>query len=136
MHNIEVITRAVITCKNEILLNHSNEINKKCNYFLPGGHLEFGETAEECLRRELKEELDAKVASLKFLTYLDNYYTKDKIDHQEINLLFEVKLDAKESFKLTSQEGHISIKWLNFNKLIAIHLLPGNIQKFLVNKLC
>lgn len=135
MHNIEIITRAVIKHKKEILLNYLNDAKGKRYYFLPGGHLEFGETTEECLRRELREELGASIASLNFLTYLDNFYTKDKINHQEINLLFTVKLDDREPFKLMSQEGHISIKWLSLNKLKTIYLLPGNIQKFLINKL-
>jgi 8-oxo-dGTP diphosphatase len=36
-------------------------------FYLPGGKPEDGETATECIRRELREELGAEPASLEFL---------------------------------------------------------------------
>jgi 8-oxo-dGTP diphosphatase len=37
-------------------------------YALPGGHLEFGESPEECAIRELMEETGMKVTNIRFLT--------------------------------------------------------------------
>ncbi|KAH8697951.1 NUDIX hydrolase domain-like protein [Talaromyces proteolyticus] len=42
-------------------------------YSLPGGHLEFGETLEECASRELLEETGLKSSNLKFLTATNDY---------------------------------------------------------------
>lgn len=36
-------------------------------YGFPGGHLEFGESYEECIRRECREEIGIEVKDIKFL---------------------------------------------------------------------
>jgi 8-oxo-dGTP diphosphatase len=45
------------------------------SYALPGGHLEFGETFEECARREVKEEtdLDIDIVDVRFLTATNDF---------------------------------------------------------------
>ncbi|MCJ1348975.1 hypothetical protein MMC31_007208, partial [Peltigera leucophlebia] len=42
-------------------------------YALPGGHLEFGETPEQCAAREVMEETGLKVSNVQLLT-ATNYY--------------------------------------------------------------
>ncbi|MCJ1349236.1 hypothetical protein MMC31_007472 [Peltigera leucophlebia] len=42
-------------------------------YALPGGHLEFGETPEQCAAREVIEETGLKVSNVRFLTATNDY---------------------------------------------------------------
>lgn len=42
-------------------------------YALPGGHLEFGETPEECATREVLEETGLEISEPKFLTATNDY---------------------------------------------------------------
>ncbi|KIW19260.1 hypothetical protein PV08_03554 [Exophiala spinifera] len=47
-------------------------------YALPGGHLEFGETFEECAAREVLEETGLRVHDVKFLTATNNVMGEDE----------------------------------------------------------
>lgn len=100
----EVIVRAVIEDKGKILLCR----NKKKNYYyLPGGHLEFGEKIDKALAREIKEELNLKVEKSFFIGMVDNIFIKDKKDknvHHEINLIFKTKVNK---IHTVSQEKYI-----------------------------
>jgi len=55
----------ILNDKGEILLARSWKWHGK--YTLPGGHIEVGETAEETLRREVKEEVGLEIESIDFL---------------------------------------------------------------------
>ena len=51
--------------RGEILLIQQSKKNSQY-WLLPGGGIEFGETSEKALKRELKEELDLDVKSFEF----------------------------------------------------------------------
>lgn len=78
--NDENINRTVVRIKavvensnNEILLCYSDN-----NYHLPGGHLEEGETYEDCLVREIKEETGIDIDKKERNPYLRIvYFNKD-----------------------------------------------------------
>jgi 8-oxo-dGTP diphosphatase len=50
-----------------VLLGKRKGAHGEGEYSWPGGHLEFGETIEQCVKREVKEETDLKVKAIKFL---------------------------------------------------------------------
>ena len=84
----EVVIRTkglIINSKNEISLGYSHK-----TYQFPGGHLEKGESLEECLIREIKEEtgIELKDYSMKpfykTVYYTKNYYSSGKNRKNEI----------------------------------------------------
>lgn len=69
----------IINDNNEILLGYCHK-----TYQFPGGHLEDGETLEECLIREIEEEIGVKLSNItlkpfmKIIYYNKNYRNTNK----------------------------------------------------------
>lgn len=55
----------------KILLGKRNNSFGEGEYSSPGGHLEYGESFDECIRREIREECGLEVKNISFL-YVTN----------------------------------------------------------------
>jgi len=119
----EVCVRAVIIKTGKILVCW-HKINK--HYFFPGGHVEYGESAEKALARELKEELDIKVKKISFMGVGENVYRRGKKRHHEINLVFQVFADK---VKDRSQEDYMDFFLFSRKEFTEKQVLPLSLQK-------
>ena len=127
---IEIIPRAIITVRDKILLCVSND--KPPIYYLPGGHLNPGETLEAGLKREIMEEAGVKVKAFKFLGLFENFFRWRNEDHHEINFLYQVTLNIKNPREIKCNESHISLTWLEIEKLKNFKILPPQIYEYLL----
>lgn len=126
MPSIELIARAVIIREDQVLIARQKT---ESNTFLPGGHIEPGEYAEEALRRELKEELGVGSRVGQFVGVLENKFTdRHGRDYEEINFIFEVSLDSRE---VKAIENHLEFMWVSPNDFIDKNLLPSSLQTIL-----
>lgn len=105
-------TRVLLIKENTILLvKHSYQ----SQWYLPGGGLKKGETYEDGLRRELKEELNAQLSDLQLFGIYNNNY-EGKNDSIVIFLCSNFSFDPKSNaeianynfFKLTELPKDIS----------------------------
>jgi len=131
MAQIEFIARAVIRKEDELLLAHKIG---ETNTFLPGGHIEPGEYAEEALRRELLEELGIVPVIGEFVGVVEHKFTDRHGErHEEVNLIFEAQVGEGE---VSSREGHLEFKWAKYLSLLEENLLPsclpGLLRKWLM----
>lgn len=66
---IVTIGAMVFDTEENILLLNSQKWGRK--YIFPFGHVEFGETLEDAVKREVKEETDLNVENVKFLRVVE-----------------------------------------------------------------
>ncbi|KVI05323.1 nudix hydrolase 1-like [Cynara cardunculus var. scolymus] len=72
-----VIGVAVFLLKgNTVLLGRRRTSIGHNTYALPGGHLEFGESFEECAAREVKEETGLDIKDIQLLTVTNNLFSE------------------------------------------------------------
>ena len=62
----QVGTAMILTKDDKVLLMKRKGSHGKGTWSTPGGHLEFGETLEECAAREAKEEVGVDVIDVRF----------------------------------------------------------------------
>ena len=115
---IETIARGVCVRDGKLLVCRAKGA-KSC--YLPGGHIEFGETGRQALVREMKEETGLAATTGDFLGVVENAFEQHGKPHAEINLVYAMALDAD---SVASCEDWISFEWVPLAELAAANLLP------------
>jgi ADP-ribose pyrophosphatase YjhB (NUDIX family) len=90
---IRVKALAIVRRGDELLVSECEEPPGRGFHRPPGGTVEFGERAEDCLRRELREELGCGVVSADLIATVENLFAYDGQPGHEVVFLFETTLD-------------------------------------------
>jgi len=129
MNKIELIARGVCVKSGKILLCKNKN---KTYFYLPGGHIEHRERAEDALLREIREELGLEASILRFLGCAEFCY-KQKIRRvAEVNLVFEIAIPrARTSRKPGAKEKHLTFFWQPLASLASSDLQPEVLRTLL-----
>lgn len=120
----EVLARGICIQDSKILLAYFKE---KDYFFLPGGHVELGESAQAALQRELHEELDLDVVPGKVISVFEHsWMNKDRLIH-EINFL--ITFSVPKEVQLISQVGHLDFKWVDVAEFESVNFLPEELKE-------
>ncbi|MBK8395980.1 MAG: NUDIX hydrolase [Leptospiraceae bacterium] len=107
--------------KGEILLIKQRKKNKDY-WLLPGGGIEFGESATTALVRELKEELNLDVSSSKFL--LINESIDPKGGRHLIQLVFEAEVKSYNPSISKKEKAIIEFAFHSVDAVLELELRP------------
>ena len=141
--DIHVVARGVLEKGGSILLSydprqkpyHYYELNK-IFYYLPGGHVEWQESAPKALDREMQEETGQKVDIGRFLGAIDHAWRfagDDVCCHtHEINVVFQCHsafLDP--SIVPVQKEEHVAFRWVPVQDIDDVDVRPGCLKNLL-----
>ena len=120
---IEIIVRGLLIKDEHLLVCHNGE-NRYA--YLPGGHVEFGETREQALQREWQEELACDCRVEEYLHFFEDQFTDAKGGKfHEYAFLYRVSCE-----KLTLQqplphpEPNLFFEWIPINEIKHRNILP------------
>lgn len=100
------------------------------NTFLPGGHLDLGESLPVSLVRELREELGLEARVGAYLGTIEHGYNDNKATHYELNHIFEVALPPRKA-DVVSHEAHLDFFWAELSELVKYQLEPYPLRELL-----
>jgi 8-oxo-dGTP diphosphatase len=119
---IEFIARGFIFQNGKVLLCKRKD---RDYYFFPGGHIEFGEFAEDALKRELMEEIDAKITKCEFIGMAENVFRDGERETHEINFTFQAEIDREDTRAL---EDYLEFCWLSYDEFLKEKVLPTSLK--------
>lgn len=125
---IETIARGAILSNGHVLL--CRDLNGGYSY-LPGGHVEPGESASEALAREMIEEAGVPVAAGALAFVAESRFIQNGKPKHEITLVFHVEHQLSASEPVPSCEGHIEFWWADLATIIDQDLRPNSAKAWL-----
>ena len=104
-----IATKAIILYKRKALIIQRSNYMKFDEYIweVPGGRIEFGEDLHDCLKREVKEEVNVDVEIIKLL-----YATSVIVDNQRHVVILSYLCNALHDNVILSNE-HNDFLWAN-----------------------
>lgn len=122
---IEIVVRGVCISDGHLLVCRNIA---RGNIYLPGGHVEWGETSPQALAREWREELGTDCTPGRFLGILEQRYG----DTCEIGLYFHCTSPSLSSATPPpSPEPHIAFDWIPLADIPQSSLLPAPLRTLL-----
>ena len=120
MKQIEVVAAVIHDAGGRIFATQRGYGDWKGWWEFPGGKMEAGESAEEALQREIREELETHIA-------IERLVTTVEYDYPTFHLTMHCYWCHIESGSLTLKE-HESSRWLSGDELESVQWLPADLQ--------
>ncbi len=113
--NIAAAVAVIVECQGKLLFGVRKNEPQRGMLDLPGGFADQGETAEDALRRELKEETGIVADELRYLFSFPNKYLYKGIEYDTLDLIFLVKFNVFPEMK--AADDLEELLWIENNKI-------------------
>ncbi len=115
-HNVATAVAAIIRFENQILFTRRACEPAYGLLDLPGGFVDSGESLEQALSREVKEELSLEISDPQYLFSFPNQYQYKNVIYDTCDSFFEVKLETRP--KLIREKSEIlEVCWVALDKI-------------------
>ncbi|MBQ8065887.1 MAG: (deoxy)nucleoside triphosphate pyrophosphohydrolase [Prevotella sp.] len=118
MKQIEVVAAIIHDDEGRIFATQRGYGDYKDYWEFPGGKMEAGETQEETLKREIREELETRIEVERFVTTVE-------WDYPQFYLTMHCYWCSVESGHLELKE-HEAARWLSTSDLESVDWLPAD----------
>ena len=124
---------AIILHPGEILLEQRGNEPARGQWTIPGGVMELGESVEEAVRRETKEETGLTVNSIRLIDVVDQVHLdkEGRIEYHYVIIDYVCKVAPGEPQAASDAK---SIKWVPLGEVEAYDLTPSFRRFFVQNK--
>jgi 8-oxo-dGTP diphosphatase len=95
-----------------------------------GGHLELGESLEDCAKREAKEEVGVKLKNIKPVAFTNDIFKKENKHYVTIFVTAEIESGTVKNLEPEKCEDLQWFSWDNFPKPLFIPVENLRKQKF------
>lgn len=123
---IRVAARALVLLDEHILLQRLDYTD--AYWYFPGGEVEFGETLEQSIRRELAEEISLDVRRIVYRFTANNRFARDGGEFHLLEHFFEV---TPSSFEAESLEDSVLVAWHPIDSLSRMDIRPWGVRDIL-----
>jgi 8-oxo-dGTP diphosphatase len=104
-----------------IILLKRKESHGRGTWCPPGGHLEWGESLEDCAKREVKEESGCQIKNIEFLAVTNDFFQKENKHYLTV---FMVADYASGNLAVCEKDKASDIKWFKKESLPRPLFLP------------
>lgn len=121
-----VTAKALFRCGDKVLYQVTNGKVRD----IPGGHIEFGETTIQALKRELKEEINYELQEEPRLLDVWTYLSSDGQSHR-VNIVYLIDISEEINFVHQEDGDRTKFIWLYKDNIKAQGFLSGMERCFL-----